>query len=762
LGCKHERQRFWQDPNGDILLTKKNVHLVPGRDTGRFANSGTGRLFFGLQEWSTLGRFTDQAPILANNLLLRRGAVELAQKSFAVLLEGSMLGGKSEGESAGGNPKGVEPKGDDTVVCLVRLRFSNRGDAAARAELTVSYSQDSERSQNSYFIHRMKKPEVHNWLVPGSEMEHLTLQNSTAFGTWEGKRVLRFQIDTEMAADGVDGRIHISRYLEPGEECEAVLKIPYVSLDSQAGLKALEELDFDESYRAVASFWRRESTRGARVSTPVEQINSLHLAHLTHVQVTDFAMPDDPALINTSVGSSTYGNFSNESCMIVRDLMERGLFEEVRRRLDVWVKYQGSVPLAGNFTDHDGLFFGAGGFEMGQYNQHHGWVLWAICEYFLFTGDKEWFERNLDAAIAGANWVFRQRKNTMTALPHSRGWEYGFLPAGSLEDVMDFHYWSSTNVLTWRGCASCARALESLGHPDAVRIREETEAFRRDLVKGLETMRQHAPLVRLRNGLWVPRYPSRIYCRGRDLGWIRELLEGSIYLLLSELYGSTGQEAGWILDDYQDNLYLCPPYGLALVDEESEWSNRGGFSIQPNLLAGLIPYLDRDEPELYIWMFFNAWASCFREEIGAMVEHPIPVLGYSNSAHFKTSDQANAMMWLRYMFVYAKHGTLHLGLAIPRVWFRPDRSIEAVDVETAFGRVGVVYKTEPGFRKITAQVELQFRRTPERIVVRFRHREKRKITSVEINGKRWKDFDPAKGDVDITGREGRLSIAALF
>jgi hypothetical protein len=120
------------------------------------------------------------------------------------------------------------------------------------------------------------------------------------------------------------------------------------------------------------------------------------------------------------------------------------------------------------------------------------------------------------------------------------------------------------------------------------------------------------------------------------------------------------------------------------------------------------------------------------------------------------------MMWLRYMFVYAKHGTLHLGLAIPRVWFRPDRSIEAVDVETAFGRVGVVYKTEPGFRKITAQVELQFRRTPERIVVRFRHREKRKITSVEINGKRWKDFDPAKGDVDITGREGRLSIAALF
>ena len=36
-----------------------------------------------------------------------------------------------------------------------------------------------------------------------------------------------------------------------------------------------------------------------------------------------------------------------------------------------------------------------------------------------------------------------------------------------------------------------------------------------------------------------------------------------------------------------------------------------------------------------------------------MVEHPLPVLGYSNPAHFKTSDEANAVMWLRYMVVYS-------------------------------------------------------------------------------------------------------------
>ena len=49
--------------------------------------------------------------------------------------------------------------------------------------------------------------------------------------------------------------------------------------------------------------------------------------------------------------------------MIIQDLDERGLHDEARRRLSIWLKYQGTEGLAGNFTDHNGVFFGAGGFE---------------------------------------------------------------------------------------------------------------------------------------------------------------------------------------------------------------------------------------------------------------------------------------------------------------------------------------------------------------------------------------------------------------
>lgn len=275
-------------------------------------------------------------------------------------------------------------------------------------------------------------------------------------------------------------------------------------------------------------------------------------------------------------------------------------------------------------------------------------------------------------------------------------------------------------------------------------------------------MRRHSPLVRLRDGRWVPHYPSRLYLRGRDIGWIRETLEGAVYLLISGLYPPGSKEAGWILDDFQDNRYMSPPYGYPQVFPESTFFNRGGFSIQPNLLAGLLPHLDRDEAEIYVWMFFNAWVSCYREEINAMVEHPIPELGYSNSAHFKTSDEANAVMWLRYMFVYCNRETLHLGRAIPRVWLSDGREIGITRVSTFFGEVDVRYVSRAASGKIEMEAELREVRPGGRVLARFRHPESKRLKTVRVNGSDWRAWDAEKCDVDITGLKGRVSVEAFF
>jgi hypothetical protein len=749
FGCKHARQKFWLEPNGDVVLNEWMLLTPPGRDTPKWKNDGNGRFFFGLERWAVEGRHNDPWPVMAYNLQFLRDDVRVQQKCFGVPLAQSILAG--------------EPAPDDTLVALVRFSFENTGDRPATAELPVAYSHKSSRSVNRREELTREKRSQTDALIPLGEREKLTIDGDRLVGDFQGTPVLRLTFQTEMAALPEGDGVRFRKELQPGERCELLLRIPYVALESAAEIDALRGLDFARCYDEMARYWRTESRKGAQIHTPDAHLNAAYAGHLPITLMSDFGYPDGSGIVNTSVGACTYGNYTNESVMIIEELEQRGLVDEVRRRLAVWTRFQGSVGLIGRFTDHEGVFYGAGGLEAGQsYNQHHGWALWALARHYLHTGDRAWFAGVAENVVRGAEWIVRQRHETSGDLPHSRGWERGFLPAGALEDVDDYFYWLSTNSLTWRGLDAAAQALEQFAHPEAARFRQEADAYRRDLIAGFETARRHSPLIRLRDGRWIPHYPSRLYCRGRDYGWIRETLEGSVYLLLSGLYSPASKEGGWMLDDYLDTRYMNPPFGYQVDDPLTQWFDCGGFSVQPNLLAGLLPHLDRDEIEVYLWMFFNAWAACYREEVQAMVEHPLPLLGFSNSAPFKTSDESNAMKWLAYMFVYERDGLLHLGRALPRAWFAGERSFGAARLSTPAGIVSVTYLPRPAADQIEADVELSLRRQPRQLLLRFRHPSKKPIRSVSVDGQPHSSFDAESGDVELSPASGQTRVVVTY
>ena len=750
-GCRHARQKFWIEPCGDIELTdwlvKRNQWWggPEGRDTPKWKNAGLARLFFGFDLWAAEARHNDPWPVMAYNQQFRRDAVRVRQKCFAVPLTQSILAG--------------EPAPDATMVALVRFSFENTGDAPAVAELPVSYSHQSSRAQNRRVLRDHNRTDITDSLVPKCEREKLVVDGDLIRGSFQDEMVPRLAFQTDMTSETTAAGVRFRKELQPGETCEFLARIPFVAVESETELAALRGLDFAGCYNDMARYWREESRQSAQIQTPDPHLNAVYTGHLPMVVMSDYGHPDDPHIVSTSVGACTYGNFTNESVMIVEELQQRGMTDDVRRRLGAWVKYQGTVGLHGRFTDHDGVFYGSGGWEQGQsYNQHHGWALWALAQHFLHTGDRAWFASVADSVIKGAEWIARQRRETLKNLPHSRGWERGFLPAGALEDVEDFFYWLSTNCLTWRGLDSAAAALEKFGHAEATRYRREADAFGRDLRRGFEASRRHSPLVRLRDGRWVPHYPSRLYCRGRDYGWIRETLEGSVYLLISGLYKSESKQGGWILDDYQDTRYMNAPYSYPIHDPQTEWFDCGGICPQPALLAGLLPHLDRDEIEVYLWMFFNAWAACYRPEVQAFVEHPQPVLGFGNCAPFKTSDQSNAMKWLAYLFVYERGGLLHLGRAIPRAWFAQERPFGAARLSTDFGTVSVEFRPQTAENTIEAEVEMELRTVPDTILLRFRHPGKKPIRSVEINGRSHRVHDPVGQDVKLPPLRGKTVV----
>ena len=507
FGCKHARQKFWLEPDGDLVLLQWLVTRQPARDTPRWKNDKDARFCFGLGRWSVDGRFNDPWPVMAYNIHRKQGSVLLRQKCFAVPLGASILAG--------------EPAADATIVALVRFRFENAGAEPVRVELPLEYSSQCGKSTN-------RRQELHaaqRWqddtLVPVAPREELRIEADRILGEYEGHDVLRCTFRTTMQVATQGRGVRFGQELAPGQSCEVLLKVPYVCVETDEELAALTNLDFDAAYSQMRQYWQEQGRQGARIHTPEPHINAVYAGHLPIVLMSDFGAPEGLPLVNTSVGAATYGNYTNESCMILEELDQRGVADEVRRRVATWVRYQGTVGLRGNFTDCDGVLFGAGGLETGHsYNQHHGWALWYLARHYLLTGDDGWFRTVADAVVAGADWIFRQRQNTMDSLPHSRGWERGFLPAGALEDVDDYFYWLSTNAFTWRGADAAGQALQAFGHTEAVRIRREADTYRKDLIRGLETARQHSPLVRLRDGRWIPHYPSRLYRRGRDYGWI--------------------------------------------------------------------------------------------------------------------------------------------------------------------------------------------------------------------------------------------------
>lgn len=282
-------------------------------------------------------------------------------------------------------------------------------------------------------------------------------------------------------------------------------------------------------------------------------------------------------------------------------------------------------------------------------------------------------------------------------------------------------------------------------------------------MRGITESRILAPVVRLRDGTCVPKYPSRLYERGRSVGWIREVLEGSVCLLLTGLVAPDSPEARWIMKDYEDNLYVSDRYGYSIPTFDRFWFSRGGFSMQANLLDSPIPYIQRDEIKHYLRTYFNAFASAFYPEIRMCNEHSLPELGYPAGDHFKSSDESQSTYWLRLMFVHEVGDGLYLGQAIPRYWLEDGRSIGIERAASHFGPLSLRLTSHADEGRITAVVTPPERNRPKTIYVRFRHPQGKPIQRVTVNGEKWDSFDAKKEWVILPGTiSGRQEITAHY
>jgi len=217
------------------------------------------------------------------------------------------------------------------------------------------------------------------------------------------------------------------------------------------------------------------------------------------------------------------------------------------------------------------------------------------------------------------------------------------------------------------------------------------------------------------------------------------------------------------LKDYEDNLYISDTYGYAIPALDSYWFSRGGFSMQPNLLDGPLPYLYRDEIKHYLRAFFGGVASSLYPDIAMCNEHCLPELGIPFGDHFKSSDEAQVTYWLRLMFVREQGQELYLGQALPRYWLKDGQKVSITQAATHFGPLDFAVESHAASGEMRATVVPPQRNRPEKIYVRLRHPEAKRMQSATVNGATWTEFDAEKEWMVLPGSvTGRQEIVVRY
>lgn len=721
LGVDAGRQAWALRYNGELFATKQGLKPA-GRDAATLLWAGPEIHFrFGSGDppdfreragATRQSRLDNCLPVFTSRWLDRE--IEYEQTAFACLLDGAMT-----------LPE--QRRGDEPVVALLRFRIRNTTEGSKMAQLWIAPQPQEmlDIHDGTILAHGRIVPDVQvtrEWRVQRYESSRIRAHLQT-----NGRGMLRplpLPSDTG-ASQSVDTAILYEVALATGEAHELVLAVP---LGTPADDQTLRALSFETQLQQVIGYWRDYLAAGSRVELPDPILADLQRAVRTHVAI---STSKDPASGLYVVPAATYfyGACGNEACWQIRMLDLMGHHAQAEAYLETFLRTQGAKALDGLFHSADGALQGynldegepqVSGFN---YNLDHGVIMETLAEHYRLSGDREWLERVAPNLVAACEMIIRERATTMRHEPDGAPvLEYGLLPAGHLEDNKEWRHWFAVNAHAFNGMSRIAAVLAEIDHPAAAQLAAEAAAYRTDIRAAAERAMRNAPVVRLLDGSAVPHVPTRTGIRGREWGWFREAAYGALHLLEGEVWEPHEEQAGWVLRDLEDNLFVSREWGRP-VDLERCWFSQGGITIQPNLTDLALDYLRRGQPEHAIRAFYNNIATSLYPDVRVFTEHPVIELGHGVGPFYKSSDESKALIWLRELLIHEEGQVLQLLAGMPRAWFAPGKRVAIHGAATHFGPLSL--QTEADDSGITVTLDPPTRSRPAEMHLWLRHPDKK-------------------------------------
>ncbi len=782
LGFEGNRQEFALRYNGNIVLDKRHLKCA-GHDTARLLwphlqiryNFGTGdppdfRERPGAAEQSLLEGYL---PVVRTRWVDRE--IEYVQEAFAC-----PLGPVPDGPSA--------VRGDEELVLLVRLTMRNATDGPKLARLWFNVWPAEELVlegekvlaagrpvpdrpvKRGWRKERYAVPRLRAWFEPGPKgtacvspcpEPSFLPPASESFGGLTGFG------EPERASAATHSALLYELPLAEGESHFVLFKIPFSTFTGPQEWQRLAELSWESSLAAVCAYWRGYVSSGCELATPDEVVDDFFRAVRTHVAI---SVDRDPGsgLYIVPAATYTYGACGNEACLQIRHLDQCGYHDRAQMYLETFLATQGWRELDGNFRSAEGtlqaldIYDGEAIGRHFSYNLDHGFIMECLAEHYWLSGDRAWLERVAPKLIAACDFVIRERQATKeldgAGEPVAH---YGLLPAGHLEDNPEWQYWFAVNAHAHGGMKAIAEALADIGHPEAQRLRQEAEAYRQDIRRAVWRARVHSPVVRLRDGTYIPHIPTRTGLQGRDYGWFREGAYGPLHLVDGGVLEPDEPEVTWILKDLEDNIFVTWAYGWA-TDLERGWFSCGGVAVQANLLNNGLVYLRRGQIKHAVRALLNNLGLNLYRDVRAFTEHPVVEPGHGVGPFYKTPDECGFLVSLRRYLVLEEGESLHLAKGLPACWLQNAPGVQLKRAATHFGTVSLAIRPSPEGDRLEADLSLQLRRQPARAILYLRHPAGKRMREVRIDGEPWEEWDPQAYAIGLPlGRE-QLRVVAVY
>lgn len=654
------------------------------------------------------------------------------------------------------NGEPAQPRGDETVVLLVRLiiRNTTREPRDAVVRLMSEPGEELVLEGNDVLA---------SGLLKGEQTEKYPRPYYRLCAAGEAGSSLHLAKDGKHdVPSGVVLRDTVS-----GQNVRVVRwAVPYVDLTAEERARIGPLLnDFDKVMTSEADRWRKLVGQAASFELPDPLLNDFCKAALVNLRITSDLDPFN-GMVVLPAGTYGYNVCLNESCHQVWSLEVRGLHADAQKYLDAMVKGQSSRGLHGRFTDKTGVFHGmptaTGNYQTFNYNLDHGFVMWMLNEHYRYTRDREWLAKVAPALVEACDFVTRQcnvppESNTLAR--EDRNWGIGLLPPGHLEDPPEWLWWFAVNAYAWRGMQDTAASLREIGHPEADRILRDAAVFGDTLRRSCRESMVRAPVVRLRDGTYIPFQPTRSRLRGRDVGWIRDALYGPIHLIDCGVYPPDSPEAEWILRDAEDNVFIGGQRGYELRDYEQQWFSWGGMTLQPNLLPVPLEYLARNMPNHALRSFYNPLCASVYADVRCFAEW-VPYPGRGGGPFLKTPDESAFVVWLRHMLIAERGDDLDLLGGVPADWLAPGKRIAVHRAATWFGPMDLEVQRRADARELSIDLNAPARNPPQWI--RIHAGVGGRIVGLTVNGKAVTAFDAKAGTIELPGKVGRAKVVVAY